>query len=169
MRNTTLHHHHPWRLHHIYTLTRHRRALDLDHPEVTLPRTRFQLAINKHLLPRLNRTLRNVNSASEGQPRDGRSRTVINVALEEGIEVEKGESGIEGRSLTMTATPNGVNELDTIIIIDDATDPGSSRTMVPSLRATLFYRTSQRSMFLRVCSAISLMCFDSMSATIDYK
>ena len=67
-----------------------------------------------------------MNSVSEGQLRDDRSRSVINVALEEGIEVEKGGSGIEGRNgLTKTATPNGVNELDTITTIDDATDPGS--------------------------------------------
>lgn len=72
-------------------------GLDLDHPEGTLPRTRFQLAMGMdvHLLPlpRLNRPPRNVNSASEGQPGDGRSRIIICVALEEGIEVEKGESG----------------------------------------------------------------------------
>ena len=87
---------------------------------------RFQLATNMHLLPRLNRTRRNMNSVSEGQLRDDRSRSVINVALEEGIEVEKGGSGIGGRNgLTKTATPNGVNELDTITTIDDATDPGS--------------------------------------------
>ena len=67
-----------------------------------------------------------MNSASEGQLRDGRSRTVINVVLEEGIEVEKGGSGIEGRNgRTKTGTPNGVNELDTITTIDDATDPAS--------------------------------------------
>ena len=66
--------------------------------------------------------LRKLNSASEGQLRDGRSRIVINVGLEEGIEAGKDESGIEGRNdLIETGSPSGGHELDLITTID-ATD-----------------------------------------------
>jgi hypothetical protein len=70
-----------------------------------------------------------VNSTSEGQLRDGRSRNVINVALEEGREVEKGEGGREPKNgLTKKAKLSGGNklELDTVATIDAADpDPAS--------------------------------------------
>ena len=63
-----------------------------------------------------------MNSTSEGQLKDDRNRVIINVALEEGIEAGKDESGIEGRNgLLETGTLSGGNKLDIITAID-ATD-----------------------------------------------